>query len=212
MKDAATFVQELGEENEAYFRDLPTWSTSYWAKQLNRRGTIQALAVRYWNEYVGAEVIARFMARVDDPELKVLVGRQVGDESKHAYYVRKRIEALGGNVGKPLPEQIAFYEALDGFLHPEEFFSAQQFTVETQSLKRNEQALKNLDSETAEIFRKHINPDEHFHVRLGHKGMRFYCSDTASQARATEAARLIRERHVAMSSANHRIMSEAGWA
>ncbi|NVJ10824.1 hypothetical protein HUW63_37220 [Myxococcus sp. AM001] len=210
MMPLEEFIQQLANENEAFFSAQPAWAKTYWAEKMSLESTIQALRMRYWNEYVGAEVIARFMLRVENPTIKMMVGRQVGDEAKHAFYVRKRIEELGGSLGDPLPEQLAFYETLDNFRYPEEFFSAQQFTVETQSLKRNEQALHNFDSETADMFRKHINEDEVFHVRLGHTGLKFYCVTSEAQARARTAAAVIRERHVAMSLANARILQSRG--
>jgi hypothetical protein len=204
------FIRALGEENERFFRQQPRWATSYWADTMPTEAQVQALRMRYWNEYHGAEVIARFMFRVPDPTLRMMVGRQVGDEAKHAFYVKRRIEELGGDVGCPLPEQLDFYGCLDEFTFPEEFFSAQQFTVETQSVKRNEQAIKNFDHATAEVFRKHINNDEVFHVRLGHAGLAFYCLTEVARQRATEAARLIRGKHVAMSLANYRVLEAMG--
>ncbi|MCC7142434.1 MAG: hypothetical protein IT349_10065 [Candidatus Eisenbacteria bacterium] len=204
------FIRTLGEENEQFFSGQPRWATSYWAQAMPTEAQIQGLRMRYWNEYHGAEVIARFMFRVPDPTLRMMVGRQVGDEAKHAFYVKRRIEELGGDVGHPLIEQLDFYGCLDDFSFPEEFFSAQQFTVETQSVKRNEQAIKNFDPGTAEIFRKYINNDEVFHVRLGHAGLAFYCVTDEARQRATEAARLIRQKHVAMSLANYRVLEVMG--
>ena len=202
------FIEELSAENEAFFSKQVIWATTYWAKSMSKEKIIQALRMRYWNEYVGYEVIARFMFRVPDPKFRMLVGRQVGDEAKHAYYVGKRILEMGGELKEPIPEQMDFYNALDSFQYPEEFFAAQQFTIETQSIKRNEQALKNLDPESAEVFRKHINDDEVFHVKLGHMGLTYYCVTKEAQERARKAARAIRQKHVNMSLANFKILQE----
>lgn len=196
------FIKKLSEENENFFSGQIPEAKTYWNKKLSKEESIIALRTRYWNEYVGFEVIARFMLRVDNPHLKMLVGRQVGDEAKHAFYVKKRIDELGGDVGSPMKEQLEFYNTLDSFEHPEEFFAAQQFTVETQSIKRNEQALTNLDEITATMFKKHINTDEIFHSRLGYLGMLHYCLNEESQERAWKASELIRDKHVAMSLAN----------
>lgn len=203
------FIKSLSAENEGFFANQPAKAKSYWITKLSQEEAIIALRTRYWNEYVGFEVIARFMLRVDNPHLKMLVGRQVGDEAKHAFYVKKRLEELGGDVGQPMPEQLEFYNALDNFKFAEEFFTAQQFTVETQSIKRNEQALINLDQKTADMFKKHINTDEIFHARLGYLGMLHYCITEEAQQRALAAARLIREKHVAMSLANSNLLALA---
>ena len=206
--DVKEFIQDLTQENDAFFSNQSKWATSYWVEEMSKEKIIQALRMRYWNEYVGYEVIARFMFRVPDPKFRMLVGRQVGDEAKHAYYVGKRIEELGGDLREPLPEQMEFYDTLDSFLYPEEFFAAQQFTVETQSMKRNEMALKTLDPESSEVFRKHINDDEVFHVKLGHMGIAHYCVTEAAQERARNASRAIRQKHVNMSLANFKILQE----
>jgi 1,2-phenylacetyl-CoA epoxidase catalytic subunit len=202
------FIEKLGKENEVFFSKQGKWATTYWAEEMNLEVAIQALKVRYWNEYIGFEVIGRFMYRVPDPEFRVLVGRQVGDEAKHAYYMEKRIKELGGSVAEPMPEQLEFWNTIDKLIYPEEFFAAQQFTVETQSIKRNEQALKNLDPVTADVFRNHINNDEVFHVKLGHMGLAHYCTTEEAQQRATNAARIAREKHVGMAVANAKIIEK----
>jgi hypothetical protein len=210
MLPAQEFIRQLGEENEAFFRQQPQWATSYWAESMCPEATVHALRMRYWNEYQGFKVLARFMYRVSDPMLRMMVGRQVGDEAKHAFYMKQRILELNGDLGGPLPEQEEFYRTLDEFSYPEEFFAAQQFTVETQSIRRNEQALKNFDNRTASIFCDFVCADEIFHVQLGQKGMAFYCITEAAQERARKAARLIRDIHVAMSLASHNCLVMMG--
>ncbi len=202
------FIDQLGKENEEFFAKQGRWATTYWAEKMTPEIALQGLKVRYWNEYIGFEVIGRFMFRVPDPKFRVMVGRQVGDEAKHAYYMEKRIIELGGNVGEPMPEQLEFWGTIDKLIYPEEFFAAQQFTVETQSIKRNEQALKNLDPITADVFRNHINNDEVFHVKLGNMGLAHYCVTEEAQRRATVACRIAREKHVEMAIANAKIIGE----
>ncbi len=202
------FVEELDKDNNDFFSDKDAWSQSYWAGNLCIEAVIIALRMRYWNEYRGFEVIARFMFKVDDDYLRMLVGRQVGDEAKHAQVVSKRIFELGGELGEPLPEQEAFYKMLDEFEYPEEFFAAQQFTVETQSVKRNESALERFDEKTAYMFKQHINPDEIHHVNLGKRGLLHYCNSEEAQQRAKLAAERIRYAHMAMCEANYHNLRE----
>jgi hypothetical protein len=209
--NAEDFVRELDEENELFFSSLDPWDTSYWAEPLtDTRAIIKVLQVRYHNEAIGAEVIARLMFRINDNDkLRLLVGRQVGDESKHALVVGKRIKELGGELGKPTPEQLIFYGTLDSMKLPVEFFAAQQYTVETQSLKRNEQALHTLDAETARMFERDINPDEHHHVALGRRALLHYCVTEEAQELARAACRRIRDVHVAMSRASRQNLLKA---
>lgn len=211
IKEAKQFADDLGRENEEFFNAISDpWAKCYWAEKMPTEAVIIALRSRYWNEYVGTEVIAKFMLIVDNPQLKMMVGRQVGDEAKHAICVGNRIKSLGGELEEPLPEQLDFYKTLESFEYPEEFFAAQQFTVETQSIKRNNRALETLDDKTAAMFKEHINDDEVFHARLGYLGLLHYCTTPEAQDRARTAARIIREKHVAMSLATKRKISELG--
>jgi 1,2-phenylacetyl-CoA epoxidase catalytic subunit len=199
-KHVDDFIAELGAENEAFFSCLPEGSTSYWSGRLEGPAAAAALKPRWFNELRGVEVIGRFIERVPDITLKVMLGKQVGDEAKHARVCRRRIEELGSSVLDyiPSPESLAFGDLLDSLAYPEEFFAAQQFTVETQSLKRNELALSCFDSATALMFKKYINPDERFHVRLGHLGLKVFARTEAAQRRARDAARKVRQIHVKM--------------
>lgn len=211
-KSIDDFIAELNDENEQFFSALPDKSTQYWTDSMTAKGAIAALKPRWFNELRGIEVIGRFAARVPDITLKTLVGKQVGDEAKHAWLCKQRIEQLGGTVldYKPTPEQLAFGDLLDEMAYPEEFFAAQQFTVETQSLKRNELALNCFDETTAEMFRRHINPDERFHVQLGWLGLKTFARTRVAQTRARDAARKIREIHSTMVTKHRERMSELG--
>lgn len=198
--DVDEFIDRLDADNEAYFSALPESDTVYWTEQLDGMAAAQALLPRWYNEIRGVEIIGRFIGRVPDLSLKALVGRQVGDEAKHARQCRRRIEALGGSVltYTPSAEQVHFGDLLDAMVYPEEFFAAQQLTVETQSIKRNELALSRFDPETAAMFEKHINPDERFHAKLGRMGLQVFARTQQAQDRAWKAAELIRQAHVAM--------------
>lgn len=78
------FINQLNEENEAYFANLPETDTVYWADRMDGLVAAEALKPRWYNEIRGVEIIGRFIGRVPDLSLKALVGRQVGDEAKHA--------------------------------------------------------------------------------------------------------------------------------
>jgi 1,2-phenylacetyl-CoA epoxidase catalytic subunit len=199
-KDIATFIDQLGRENEIFFSQLPESAIHYWHGEMSPEEAVRALQVRWFNELRGVDIIGRFVSRVPDLTLKVLVGRQVGDEAKHAKVCRRRIAELGGDVRdfRPTARQLEFGDFLDSLVYPEEFFAAQQFTVETQSLQRNERALECFDAKTAQMFRTQINPDERFHVALGHLGLRAFARTTVAQQRAADAAARVRDIHSAM--------------
>ncbi|MCL6561236.1 MAG: ferritin-like domain-containing protein, partial [Firmicutes bacterium] len=137
---------------------------------------------------------------------KYMLARQVADEAKHARVLAARIAELGGDVRtfQPTPEQLAFWEAIESLHEPEALFAGLQLTVESQSNRRNQQALERFDAATAEIFRCYINRDELFHEAIGRLGVRTYATTPEAQARARAACRLVRERHVAMTRGHHR--------
>lgn len=211
--DVDQFIEQLGAENEDFFAHLPDTATTYWPETFSGEAAAEALKPRWYNELRGVEVIGRFIERVPDLSLKMLVGRQVGDEAKHARMCRKRIEELGSTVVDfvPGPAQQDFGNVLDEFVYPEEFFSAQQFTVETQSIKRNDKALERFDVETAAMFEEHINPDEKFHAALGKMGLKVFARTTPAQDRARRAAERIRHCHVLMVQEHLTRMEAGGW-
>jgi 1,2-phenylacetyl-CoA epoxidase catalytic subunit len=204
-KDVADFIRDLDQENQVFFDALPDNSTQYWHDAMTNHEAVRALQVRWFNELRGVDIIGRFVSRVPDLTLKLMVGRQVGDEAKHAIICRRRIEQLGGSVHDyyPSSEQLLFGDFLDSLVYPEEFFASQQFTIETQSLKRNERALHCFDDVTADLFRTEINPDERFHVALGHLGLKVFACTSAAQQRAVDASRRVRDIHVAMVAAHN---------
>lgn len=195
--DIEKFLVELAADNERYYNDTPPELKTYWPHRLVGDAAIEAIRTRWFNEYMGMIVLARLAEKVDHPKLKLMIGRQVGDEAKHAMVCEKRVRQLGGTVEDydPLPEQLRLYEALDTFEYPEEFLAGMQFTTEHEGVKRNEQALDRFDRETAEMFGDAINPDEAFHVQIGWTGLRLLCGSDAARERARSACHQQRELH-----------------
>ena len=206
------FLQDMLQDNDNYYSSIPIEEKTYWPHKLVGETAIEALKVRWFNEYIGVIVLARLIDKLQHPKLKMLVGRQVGDEAKHAQVCEARINALGGSVEDytPLPEQLHMYQVLDEVSYPEEFFAAMQFTTEHEGVKRNEQALERFDKETADMFRDSINPDELFHVQLGWTALRILCTTEEAQERARVACRKQRELHHAWTLAYRRKMLDLG--
>ncbi len=191
------FLAELEEDNRQYYSRLSPSQKTYWPTILSPEAAVEALKVRWFNEYIGCAVLARLIEKIDHPRLKMLVARQVGDEAKHAMVCEARIQELGGSVAdyEPPSEQLRMYEVLDSVVYPEEFFAAMQFTTESEGVKRNEEALLRFDPQTADMFRHAINPDEIFHVNLGWTALRLLCTNAESQDRARRACRRQRDLH-----------------
>ncbi len=206
------FLAELAADNDRYYSATPAHLKTYWPHRLVGEAAIEALSTRWFNEYLGTIVLSRLIEKLEDPKLKMLVGRQAGDEAKHALVTEQRIRALGGKVEayEPLPEQLALYEILDTVAYPEEFFAAMQFTTEHEGVKRNEQALTRFDAETAQMFADAVNPDEPFHVQLGWTALGVLCTGQDARARATAACHRQRSLHRVFTIAYRERMSERG--
>lgn len=215
MTDAvpvATFLRELAADNDRWYAATPPELKTYWPHRLVGEAAIEALCTRWFNEYIGTVVLARLVEKVDHPMLKMLVGRQAGDEGKHALVTEHRIRALGGRVEayEPVELQLELYRVLDTVEHAEEFFAAMQFTTEHEGVKRNEQALQRFDAETAQMFADAVNPDEPFHVQLGWTALEILCTDAEAQERARRACHRQRELHREFTQQYRQKMRERG--
>jgi hypothetical protein len=212
VTDTDAFLEALAKDNDRYYGSIPPHLKTYWPHRLVGEAAIEALCTRWFNEYLGTVVLSRLLEKVEDPKLKMLVGRQAGDEAKHALVTEQRIRALGGRVEDydPLPEQLKLYEILDTVVYPEQFFAAMQFTTEHEGVKRNEQALTRFDAETAQMFADAVNPDEPFHVQLGWTALRVLCDTEEARQRATESCHRQRELHRAFTEAYRARMQERG--
>jgi hypothetical protein len=206
------FLQALAKDNDDYYGAQPAHLKTYWPHRLVGPAAIEALSTRWFNEYLGTVVLGRLMEKVEDPKLKMLVGRQAGDEAKHALVTERRIRELGGRVEdyEPLAEQLHLYEVLDTVVYPEEFFAAMQFTTEHEGVKRNEQALTRFDAETAQMFADAVNPDEPFHVQLGWTALGVLCVSEEAQQRARAACHRQRDLHRVFTVAYRERMTERG--
>lgn len=206
------FLTDLAADNERYYGALPAEQKTYWPHRLSGDIVVEALTVRWFNEYLGTIVLGRLLEKVEHPKLKMMLARQVGDEAKHAMVCEARIKELGGSVEdyNPPPEQLKMYEVLDNVQYPEEFLAGMQFTTECEGVRRNEQALTRFDAKTAQMFRDSINPDEEFHVAIGWAGLRIYCTTAEAQERARRACYCQRELHREWVNAYRKIMLERG--
>lgn len=207
------FLKDLAADNDRYYSNLPLELKTYWPYRLVGEAAIEALSTRWFNEYIGTIVLGRLLERIDDLKLKMMVGRQCGDEAKHAQVCEKRILQLGGSIEnyEPLPEQIRMYQVLDDYVYPEEFLAAMQFTTEHEGVKRNEQALERFDADTARMFRDSINPDETFHVQVGWSGLRILCTTEEARERAKKACYRQRELHKEWTAAYRIKMKKKGF-
>lgn len=208
--DVDKFIADIELDNAAFYGALPENETVYWTEPLNGLKAAEALKPRWFNEWrIGVDIIGRFVEKVDDIPLKILLSKQIGDEGRHARLIDGRIRAYGSSTKdySPPAEQLEFADLLLSFQYPEEFFAAEQLTIETQSVRRNELAIGRFDHETSHMFEHKINPDERFHVKIGYIGLQRYAVTQAAQDRARRAVEAVRDVHRRMVSHHNRRMA-----
>jgi hypothetical protein len=89
------------------------------------------------------------------------------------------------------------YSLLRGFESTVERVAGAHFTREALALKKNEQFMEFCErageKETAELYRKQIQPDEGWHVDIGHRFLTRYASSTPEQEKARRAVEAVLE-------------------
>jgi hypothetical protein len=89
------------------------------------------------------------------------------------------------------------YNLLRTFDSTVERLAGAHFTREALALKKNEQFIEFCErsgaSETAELYRKSIQPDEGWHVDIGHRFLARYVRSSEDQARARRAVDAVLE-------------------
>jgi hypothetical protein len=87
------------------------------------------------------------------------------------------------------------YSLLKGLNSTVERVAAAHFTREALALKKNEQFIEFCEKagalETAELYRHHIQPDEGWHVDIGHRVLVRYATSAADQERARAAVEAV---------------------
>ena len=89
------------------------------------------------------------------------------------------------------------FQLLSGFGTTVERIGGAQFTRESLALKKNEQFMEFCErageKETAELYRKHIQPDEGWHVDIGHRFLARYAVTEEQQEKARRAVEAVLE-------------------
>jgi len=153
------------------------------------------LIVALKNELEAAEIAAVWMADTQELDVKLALGRQVGDEAKHYRAICDRLTELGTDADKIDPRQSG-YSPL--FLYLRELkgtiprVAAGQFAREGIALVRNQCFIDYCeslgDTRTAALYRDVIQPDERHHHELGRKLLVRYVRSQQEQSEARRSA------------------------
>jgi uncharacterized ferritin-like protein (DUF455 family) len=154
-----------------------------------------------YNELRATELIAAWIPTVHEKEIRDLLIQQLEDEHGHHRVLRRRLLDLGEDPDAytPLPEWVDLFEWLVACkTRPTvEKLAMFQFTGETQAAEGFEtlvRLVRDLDPETAELYRTVLLRDEYRHSAIGRQALLTLAHTPERQERARQAAREMRER------------------
>jgi hypothetical protein len=160
----------------------------------DRSEVIRRLKVALKNELEAAELAAFWIPSTPEVDVKLALARQAGDEARHYHLIEKHLQSMGVDLSEFDPAAGGYgpmYALLRGFSSTVERLAGAHFTREALALKKNEQFIefceRSGDAETAELYRKHIQPDEGWHVDIGHRFLLRYAVSAEDQEKARRA-------------------------
>jgi 1,2-phenylacetyl-CoA epoxidase catalytic subunit len=187
------FVSALDEENRVKLERLGRLSSEGEAPV--DLSVARLLRVALKNELEAAEVAAIWMASTPELDVKLALARQVGDEAKHYRLIVERLAALGVDAAGLDPREGGYSPLFEYLRHLQSTaarVAAGQFTREGIALIRNQCFIDYCesvgDSETAELYRMHIQEDERHHHELGRRLLARYAMSQDEQRVAWQAA------------------------
>lgn len=189
--NSQAFVAELSASNEKLLSELGDAKSM--VGQGSANGLPALLKIALANEISVAELASMWMGTVSDWEFKIALAAQAGDEAQHFRLVEKRLQELGISMDDFTPPPVnPLFEYLRGLKTPVEKIAAGQFTLESIAYRVNENFLKHCellgDTQTADIYRKYIQPDELHHHELGRALLEKHAKTDEDQRLARTAA------------------------
>ena len=198
MSDAQAFVEELQRNVADKLASLDLLKDD--AGPADPSEVVRRLKVALKNELEAAELAAFWIPSTPEVDVKLALARQAGDEARHYHLIEKHLEAMGVVLSGFDPAAGGYgpmYTLLRGFETTVERLAGAHFTREALALKKNEQFIEFCEragaGETAELYRKHIQPDEGWHVDIGHRFLARYASSPEQQEKARRAVEAVLE-------------------
>lgn len=190
---AEAFVRELEASNQKLLAKLGELSALAGASAPSPAGIVPLLRIALANEISVAELAAMWTPTVADWDIKIALAQQAGDEARHFELVERRLKKLGIALDDfTPPEENRLFAYLKSLSTPVEKIAAGQFTLESIAYQVNDSFLRYCelvgDKETAEIYRRQIQPDELHHHWLGARLLEKYATTAEAQLRARNAA------------------------
>ena len=199
MVDARAFVEDLKEHVAGRLASLDLLKDEE-PGHPDKSEVIRRLKVALKNELEAAELAAVWIPSTPEVDVKLALARQAGDEARHYHLIEKHLEGMGVDLSGFNPAAEGYgpmYTLLRGLESTVERLAGAHFTREALALKKNEQFIEFCERsgaiETAELYRKHIQPDEGWHVDIGHRFLARYARSAEQQEAARRAADAVLE-------------------
>jgi uncharacterized ferritin-like protein (DUF455 family) len=197
MSDGKVFVDELQKHVAEKLSSLDLLKDDELGSA-DRPEVIRRLKVALKNELEAAELAAYWIPSTPEVDVKLALARQAGDEARHYHLIEKHLEGMGVDLAGFSPTGEGYgpmYSLLRGFESTVERVAGAHFTREALALKKNEQFMEFCERagerETAELYRKHIQPDEGWHVDIGHRFLARYAVSAQEQEKARRAVEAV---------------------
>jgi uncharacterized ferritin-like protein (DUF455 family) len=197
MSDARAFVDEMQQYVADKLASLDLLKDEE-SGPADRQEVIRRLKVALKNELEAAELAAVWIPSTPEIDVKLALARQAGDEARHYHLIEKHLEAMGVSLAgfEPAAEGYGpMYNLLRGFDSTVERLAGAHFTREALALKKNDQFIEFCEragaQETADLYRKQIQPDEGWHVDIGHRFLQRYASSEEDQGKARRAVEAV---------------------
>jgi len=197
MSDGRTFVDELQKHVAEKLSSLDLLKDDE-PGSADRSEVVRRLKVALKNELEAAELAAYWIPSTPEVDVKLALARQAGDEARHYHLIEKHLVSMGIDLGSFNPAGEGYgpmYNLLRGFESTVERVAGAHFTREALALKKNEQFIEFCErageQETAELYRKHIQPDEGWHVDIGHRFLTRYATSAQEQEQARRAVEAV---------------------
>jgi len=199
MSSAKEFVEELQRYVAERLASLDLLKDDE-AGAADRSEVVRRLKIALKNEMEAAELAALWIPSTPEVDVKLAFARQAGDEARHYHLIEKHLQSMGVDLKDFNPTTGGYgpmFMLLQGLNSTVERVAGAHFTREALGLKKNEQFIEFCERsgapETAELYRTQIQPDEGWHVDIGHRVLSQYATAVEDQEKARRAVEAVLE-------------------
>lgn len=214
--DGEEFVQELLEPINAFCRALDAQPPAYsYIPLKSDEERIRVMKSRLFNELRAADLFGTWLKTTPELDVKATMAQSAHEEMTHAQLLSKRIQELGHDPFdyKPLPAQMAMFNAMEGLLDTCERIAGLSLAGETVANYLIQMCLKSqaVPEWIKQPYRR-ITEDEEGHGSIPQQFLKRYATTPERQDRVRRAVamRMVLFREY-LSSLDRWAMGQAIW-